>query len=69
MQFQCDGKMLWFQEHKDYEQLRCHAFVCDISDPESQLPFPDEVLDIVVCIFVLSAIHPDKYDTGLIPTQ
>jgi len=49
------------QEHRDYDASRCHAFVCDISDERCQLPFPDSSLDVIICIFVLSAIHPDKY--------
>lgn len=49
-----------FQQNKDYNERRCHAFVCDISDPESTVPFPDESLDAIILIFVLSALNPDK---------
>ena len=48
------------QEHRDYNPSRCHAFVCDICDERAQLPFPACSLDFIICIFVLSAIHPDK---------
>lgn len=52
--------VFFFQEHPDYNTDRCHAFVCDITDKEFVFPFPDESLDIIILIFVLSAIHPDK---------
>jgi SAM-dependent methyltransferase len=48
------------KEHSDYEPSRCHAFVCDIADPDSTIPFPIGSIDVIICIFVLSAIHPDK---------
>eukprot|EP00048_Salpingoeca_helianthica_P004575 m.78720 g.78720 ORF g.78720 m.78720 type:complete len:422 (-) comp13253_c0_seq4:32-1297(-) len=45
------------RHHAQYEPRRTHAFVCDVTE----LPiFPDESLDVVILIFVLSAIHPDK---------
>ena len=44
----------------DYDQQRCHAFVADISSSDAQFPFPDESLDIILLIFVLSAINPQK---------
>lgn len=48
------------KEHPDYNPERCHAFVCNITDKALVFPFPDESLDIVILIFVLSAIHPDR---------
>ena len=48
------------KENADFNQNRCHAFVCDIADENSAIPFPDGSLDIIILIFVLSAIHPDK---------
>ncbi|XP_077978310.1 tRNA N(3)-cytidine methyltransferase METTL2-like isoform X2 [Glandiceps talaboti] len=48
------------KSHADYKTSRCHAFVCDIVDDTADLPFPENSLDIIVLIFVLSAIHPDK---------
>ncbi|KAK7077428.1 Methyltransferase-like protein 2-A [Halocaridina rubra] len=44
----------------DYDENRCFAFVCDLSASEWKTPFPEGSLDVIVCIFVLSAIHPDK---------
>lgn len=41
-----------------YEPARCHAFVCNLA--HDSLGLPDESLDIVILIFVLSALHPDE---------
>ncbi|XP_038635086.1 tRNA N(3)-methylcytidine methyltransferase METTL2 [Scyliorhinus canicula] len=43
-----------------YERSRCLAFVHDLCDPQANYPMPNESLDIIILIFVLSAIHPDK---------
>ncbi|XP_060569124.1 tRNA N(3)-methylcytidine methyltransferase METTL2-like [Ruditapes philippinarum] len=49
------------KENKDYDKRRCHAFVCDISDPSAPVPFPEGSLDIIIMIFILSANNPDKF--------
>ncbi|XP_050974906.1 mRNA N(3)-methylcytidine methyltransferase METTL8 isoform X2 [Labeo rohita] len=48
------------QEHPDYDPAVCHAFVRDICDTTSPFPFPPESLDIILVVFVLSAIHPAR---------
>ena len=48
------------QENEDYDTSRCHAFVCDIADTDKDMPFPDNSLDIITMIFVLSAIAPER---------
>ncbi|XP_077072829.1 tRNA N(3)-cytidine methyltransferase METTL8, mitochondrial [Siphateles boraxobius] len=48
------------QEHPDYDPMVCHAFVRDICDSTSPFPFPPESLDIILVVFVLSAIHPAR---------
>ncbi|XP_071158949.1 tRNA N(3)-cytidine methyltransferase METTL2-like isoform X2 [Mytilus edulis] len=48
------------KNHPDYNQDRCHAFVCDISDEMSTIPISDNSLDIITIIFVLSSISPEK---------
>jgi len=48
------------KEHPDYDRDRCYAFLCDISCENPEFPFPKESLDIIVLIFVLSAIAPSK---------
>ncbi|XP_068225238.1 tRNA N(3)-methylcytidine methyltransferase METTL2 isoform X2 [Palaemon carinicauda] len=46
---------------EDYEKERCFAFVCDVASEEWNTPFPEGSLDLIVCIFVLSAVHPDRF--------
>ncbi|XP_069761181.1 tRNA N(3)-methylcytidine methyltransferase METTL2 isoform X1 [Narcine bancroftii] len=43
-----------------YDSSRCLAFVHDLCDTQASYPMPDQSLDIIILIFVLSAIHPDK---------
>ncbi|XP_048416602.2 tRNA N(3)-methylcytidine methyltransferase METTL2 [Stegostoma tigrinum] len=43
-----------------YDHSRCLAFVHDLCDTQATYPMPNESLDIIILIFVLSAIHPDK---------
>eukprot|EP00795_Rhopilema_esculentum_P013916 gene13916-4868_t len=48
------------KQHPDYDNKRCHAFLCDVAAENPQFPFPKESLDVIVLIFVLSAIAPNK---------
>ncbi|XP_042220790.1 tRNA N(3)-methylcytidine methyltransferase METTL2-like isoform X2 [Homarus americanus] len=48
------------KESPDYESKRCCAFVCDVTGEDWQAPFPEASLDVIICIFVLSALHPNK---------
>lgn len=50
------------QTNPEYDQGRCFAFVHDLSDAEANYPVPDGTLDVIVLIFVLSALHPNKYE-------
>lgn len=50
------------KDHKEFSQQRCSSFVCDVTKDWSEAPFKPESLDIVTSIFVLSAIHPDKFE-------
>ncbi|TSM68894.1 Serine/threonine-protein kinase tousled-like 1 [Bagarius yarrelli] len=47
------------REHPDYDPAACHAFVHDVCDV-SMLPFPQESLNVIAVVFVLSSIHPER---------
>ncbi|KAM7387322.1 hypothetical protein PAMA_009782 [Pampus argenteus] len=49
----------------EYDHGRCFAFVHDLSDEEADYPVPDASLDVIVLIFVLSALHPDKMQASI----
>lgn len=46
--------------HPDYTSTVCHAFVHDICDEVAPFPFPPRSLDVILAVFVLSAIHPER---------
>ncbi|XP_053988456.1 tRNA N(3)-methylcytidine methyltransferase METTL2 isoform X1 [Hylaeus volcanicus] len=48
------------KQNPAYDTSRCKAFVLDATQEKWQTPFQPESLDIVILIFVLSAINPDK---------
>ncbi|XP_047457175.1 mRNA N(3)-methylcytidine methyltransferase METTL8 [Mugil cephalus] len=48
------------KDHPDYDDSVCHAFVHDICEETASFPFPPQSLDVVLAVFVLSAIHPDR---------
>ncbi|XP_075702661.1 tRNA N(3)-cytidine methyltransferase METTL2A [Rhinoderma darwinii] len=49
----------------DYDPSRCFAFVHDLSDDGSSYPIPEECLDAIVLIFVLSSILPSKMQDAI----
>ncbi|XP_054851417.1 tRNA N(3)-methylcytidine methyltransferase METTL2-like [Eublepharis macularius] len=46
--------------HPEYDTSRCFAFVHDLCKNQMPFPMPNESLDVVVLIFVLSALLPEK---------
>lgn len=49
------------RQHNLYNEAYMKAFSCDITTGDVFETIPDESLDIATMIFVLSAIHPDKF--------
>ncbi|XP_037333405.2 tRNA N(3)-methylcytidine methyltransferase METTL2 [Pungitius pungitius] len=49
----------------EYDPQRCFAFVHDLSDVEADYPVPEGTLDVIVLIFVLSALHPNKMQASI----
>lgn len=48
------------REHAEFDAKRCEVFVLDATADVWPVPFEPNSCDIIVLIFVLSAIHPDK---------
>nr|XP_005290508.1 mRNA N(3)-methylcytidine methyltransferase METTL8 isoform X2 [Chrysemys picta bellii] len=48
------------ESHLSYNSAWCSAFVHDVCDDSLPYPFPDEIQDVILLVFVLSAIHPDR---------
>ncbi|NWV63999.1 METL2 protein, partial [Malurus elegans] len=48
------------KSHSSYNSAWCSAFVHDVCDDALPYPFPDEILDVILLVFVLSTIHPDR---------
>uniref|UniRef100_A0A8C1N3P5 tRNA N(3)-cytidine methyltransferase n=1 Tax=Cyprinus carpio TaxID=7962 RepID=A0A8C1N3P5_CYPCA len=55
----------FWQSNPEYDPSRCHAFVHDMSDTSAEYPIPDHSLDVIVLIFVLSALHPQKMQNSI----
>ncbi|XP_040601483.1 mRNA N(3)-methylcytidine methyltransferase METTL8 isoform X3 [Mesocricetus auratus] len=46
--------------HASYSEAQCSAFIHDVCDDGLAYPFPDGILDVILLVFVLSSIHPDR---------
>ncbi|XP_044789826.2 mRNA N(3)-methylcytidine methyltransferase METTL8 isoform X4 [Bubalus bubalis] len=59
----CDfasGAVELVKSHASYRAAQCCAFVHDVCDHGLPYPFPDGTLDVILLVFVLSSIHPDR---------
>uniref|UniRef100_A0A665W1Q5 tRNA N(3)-cytidine methyltransferase n=1 Tax=Echeneis naucrates TaxID=173247 RepID=A0A665W1Q5_ECHNA len=48
------------RDHPDYDDSVCYAFVHDICEEMASFPFPSQSLDVILAVFVLSSIHPER---------
>ncbi|XP_077584021.1 tRNA N(3)-cytidine methyltransferase METTL8, mitochondrial isoform X2 [Stigmatopora nigra] len=48
------------KNNPNYDHSVCHGFVHDICEEKGCLPFPRQSLDVILAVFVLSSIHPDR---------
>ncbi|KAL0992749.1 hypothetical protein UPYG_G00097890 [Umbra pygmaea] len=53
------------KSNAEYDPGRCFAFVHDLSDGGATYPIPDASMDVIVLIFVLSALHPDRMQASI----
>ncbi|KAG0239811.1 methyltransferase-like protein 6-like protein [Mortierella sp. GBAus27b] len=53
------------KQHENYKDGRCSAFVCDLTIDPLTNTIPAESLDIISCIFVLSAIPAEKLEAAV----
>ncbi|XP_057235136.1 tRNA N(3)-methylcytidine methyltransferase METTL8, mitochondrial isoform X3 [Malurus melanocephalus] len=56
----CEATYRILESHSSYNSAWCSAFVHDVCDDALPYPFPDEILDVILLVFVLSTIHPDR---------
>lgn len=52
------------RHNAEYSEQRCHAFVWDITQNAPECIAPNS-LDFILCIYVLSALPPDKQATAI----
>lgn len=54
------------QEHKSYDVTRMKVFQSDLTQDDLSTIIPSDTVDIVLLLFVLSSINPDKMANVLI---
>ncbi|KAG0369629.1 hypothetical protein BGZ54_009361 [Gamsiella multidivaricata] len=53
------------RNNPNYNEKRCKAFVWDLASDDIPPEVEPESMDVLVLIFVLSALHPDKWDQAM----
>ncbi|KAJ3045514.1 hypothetical protein HDV00_009168 [Rhizophlyctis rosea] len=53
------------KSNPEYNESKCRAFVFDVTSPEPPAEVEPESIDICICIFVLSAIHPNTWERAV----
>lgn len=53
------------QTNAEYDPSRCFAFVHDLCDEDQSYPVPGDSVDVIILIFVLSAVLPDKMQKAI----
>ncbi|XP_058440875.1 serine/threonine-protein kinase tousled-like 2 isoform X3 [Marmota monax] len=53
------------QTNSEYDSSRCFAFVHDFCDEDQNYPVPGDSVDVIILIFVLSAVLPDKMQKAI----
>ncbi|XP_078408287.1 tRNA N(3)-cytidine methyltransferase METTL2-like isoform X1 [Cetorhinus maximus] len=49
------------KSHPSYNASQCYAFVHDLcNEADATYPFPDGSIDVILLVFVLSSIHPER---------
>ena len=48
------------KENELYDESKCNGFTLDVTEKEWNVPFPQQSLNFITFIFVLSAIDPEK---------
>uniref|UniRef100_A0A8D2AU32 tRNA N(3)-cytidine methyltransferase n=1 Tax=Sciurus vulgaris TaxID=55149 RepID=A0A8D2AU32_SCIVU len=53
------------QTNAEYDPSRCFAFVHNLCDEDQNYPVPRDSVDVIILIFVLSAVLPDKMQKAI----
>jgi SAM-dependent methyltransferase len=52
-------------EHEKFNANRCLPFAWDVSRSDVEIPLQEASLDFVLCVFVLSALPPERHKVAI----
>jgi tRNAThr (cytosine32-N3)-methyltransferase len=52
-------------EDDEFDAERCLPFCWDVSRSDVDIPVQEGSLDFILCVYVLSALSPDKHKTAI----